>query len=491
MNDHEATSHGGAKQRCSVLVTVAAALSLGCPALSYADPPPPPNAEPEGNLWMATGEIGFGPIEEDYFLHLTPRLTLLRPTSLLWCDSDGDEACETLFETSVQVPLRLRIIDEPPEQGNMLRREDWHEAADYFRILRRVEYGSADDPIHVRTGELGSVNLGNATIVNSYYNTVTTDHYRLGLQGHVDTDRWGGEALINDLTRPNLVGLRARARPEQIFDPDSTRRRFTVGASAVADFTAPTRLATADGQPAVAGPDLFPLVDARDATFIYGADLRWNALRRPSWSLTPYTDFNHHSGLGSGLHIGLLWDQDIGDDLRLSSRLEYRLLLSQYVPDYIDPIYEITRYQHPAYDEPGLAGPKLTAAASFDPRTRHGGFGQLQARIAHLLTLSAAFSDATGPTGADLRLRASVEYEDRARIGVFYYQFAPGERRFSATLGDLVDPDGALTAAEGRFTVWGPVYAHGQFARQWRLRADGQFENIHLWNAGLGAGATF
>ena len=469
--------------RYSVAIATAATLLL-MPIYATADDESP-------TLWVASGEVGVGPIDEDIFLHVTPRLTFLRPTALVFCDESATEPCETFLEFSLQAPLRLRVADRPPEQGERLRREDWYNVSDFFRIIRRIEYGSTQDPVHLRAGEIGPAQLGNATIVNGYYNVVTTDHYKLGVQGYIDQPKWGTEFFVNDISHPNLFGLRARARPSKIYDSDSDRRRFTVGTTVVADVDAPTRLETLGDEPAIAGADRMPLVATQRSTVIYGADVRWNALRRQNWSLTPFSDVNHHTGLGSGLHMGLLWSQDFGDHLRLSSRIEYRLMFQRYLPDYIDPLYEITRYQHPAFDDPGLAGPKLTAAASMESRTRHGGFGQFQARIADLLTLSTAFADATGATGASLRVRASMDYKDRARAGLFYYQFAPGERRFSSTPGDLLNLDGALVASEARVMIWGPVYAQGQLARQWRLRDDGRFENIHLWNAGLGAGTTF
>ncbi len=447
--------------------------------------------EESRSLWITSGEVGVGPIDEDVFLHLTPRLTFLRPAPLMLCDDTRPQACETFFEFSLQVPLRFRIADREPVQDERLRREDWHDTSDFFRIIRRIEYGSSRDPVHLRAGEIGPVQLGNASIVNGYYNVITTDHYQLGMQGYIDKPKGGVEFFTNDLTRPNLFGLRARARPSKLYDSNSDQRRFTLGATVVTDTTAPTRLEAVGDELASVGADRRPVVDTRRSTLIYGADIQWEALRYETWSLTPFVDFNHHIRLGNGVHMGLLWDQNIGERLRLSSRLEYRLLLSQYLPDYIDPLYEITRLQHRAFDSPDLAGPKLTAAASMESRTRHGGFGQFQARFSELLTLSAALSDASGATGAALRLRASVDYGERARAGLFYYQFAPGERRFSQTPAALLTLDGALVASEARVAIWGPLYAHSQLARQWRLRDDGRFENIHLWNAGLGAGATF
>ena len=469
---------------------VALLVTLSAPA--FAETTSEEEPEESRALWLLSAEAGVGPIEEDLFLHLTPRLTFIHPTPLPFCEETANQDCETLFEASLQIPLRLRIVDREPEQGDILRREDWLEVSDYFRVIRRIEYGTSRERFHFRAGEIGPANLGNGTIVNGYYNVITTDHYRLGLQGRIDRDRWGAELLVNNLAFPNLLGVRGHMRPELIYDESSSWRRFSLGATGVADLDAPTALSREGDEFAIAGPNRQPVVETSQPTLIVGADVRWHLFHERDWGLTPFADFNHHLGLGSGLHTGVFWSQNFGGFVQLSSRLEYRYLMDRYLPDFIDPLYEITRYQYPAIDEPGLAGPKLRVARSADARARHGGFGQLQARVVDKVVLSAAYADAQGPSNADLRVRASLEFNDRARMGLFYYKFAQGEADgFGSLLSNLVDPEGSLTAAEGRVGVWGPVYAHGQLARQWQLRDDGRFESIHLWNVGLGAGKQF
>lgn len=444
--------------------------------------------EESGPLWFVSGEVGVGNIDEDVFLHLTPRLTFIHPAPLPLCDSDD---CDTLFEAAIQVPLRLRIIDNEPFQDAVLRREDWLEVSDYFRVIRRLEYGSPQQHFHLRVGEIGPATLGNGSIINNYYNVITTDHYRLGLQGRIDHDVWGAELVVNNLAFPNLIGLRASAYPEAIYDPSSSWRLFTVAVSTVADFNAPTRLSRDDDDFAIAGANRQPLVDASQGTFIFGADVRWHILRRSTWALTPYADFNYHLGLGSGLHAGAYWSRNFSEFVHLSSRLEARVLLDRYQPDYVDPLYEVTRYQYPSFDEPGLAGPKLRIARSADSETRYGGFGQVEARFLGVLALSAAYADATGPSSANLRLRASMDFGEHSRVGLFYYKFAMGDEGTRDVLTDLFDRDGATVAVEGRTGIWGPIYAHGQFGQQWQLRDDGLFQNIHLWNLGVGASAQF
>lgn len=469
--------------RLAILALTTLAAIATFPAPATAD-------DASDTLWMTSAEVGVGPIGDDVFLHLIPRLTILRPMPLFRCDRVDDD-CRVLSELSLQVPIRLRIADRPPESDQVFRRRDWHELADFFRVIRRLEYGTTDDPIHVRTGELGPATIGYGTIVGGYYNVITTDHYRPGLQSRIDEKHWAAELLLNDVTGPNLVGLRGEARIPYLYERDSDWQRFTVGTSVITDFTAPHTLVRDDEQNTVAGPDHRPAVADRQATTVWGLDARWRPITGESWTVTPYADINHHFDIGTGVHTGVIWKQDIGEHVRLSSRLEYRQMRDRYRADYFDPLYEVTRYQHPPLAHTEAIGPKLTAAASAPSETRHGGFAQFQARIADDLTVSAAASDGTGSASASLRLRADYDLPDRARLGLFYYRTAHGRLDVGSTLRELIDLDGALAAIEGRATVWGPIYAHGQLARQWRLHDDGDFEHTHLFNVGVGAGTSF
>lgn len=438
---------------------------------------------------IASAEVGIGPIEEDLFLHLTPRLSILAPTRALLCEV---EDCSTFFEAALQVPVRLRLVDNEPFQESRLREEDWIEVSDFFRLIRRLSYGSRSTPLHLRVGELGPAQLGNASIVNGYYNVVTTDHYRLGFQGGLQKELFSLELLSNHLLRPNLWAFRGELRHPIFFDPQSNWKRFSMGASAVTDLEAPIRLEANDEGRTLAGPDLFPDIAETSPTFIVGIDLRWHLLRNQRTTLTPYVDVNHHLELGTGAHAGFYWSRSIESIAEISTKLEYRLLTGRYLPDYIDPLYEITRYQYPA-QTPGLAAPKLEIARTMSPATRHGGYGEIQARLLRLLVLSLAYSDAEGPSNADLRARASLELNETARIGLFYYKFATSseEESLFEKIADLFRPEGALLALEARQALWGPIYTHGQYGQQWRLSDEGQFTSLHLWNVGIGAAFSF
>ena len=439
---------------------------------------------------MLSAEAGVGPVAEDVFLNLTPRLTFIKPLPAPLCEGGG--TCSALLHAALQVPLRLRLADRAPEQSTLLREEDWLELSDYLRIIRRLEYGTLNDPLYVRLGELGGASLGNGTIIGGYYNVITTDHYRLGLRAHLDLKRAGVELLANNLASPNLLGVRAHARPSTFFEnAPRALDRLQLGATLVTDLRAPTDLERNPDGSALAGPTREPRVESSQPTTLLGLDLRANLIERARLSLTPYLDLNAHPGLGSGLHAGLLWRQNIADPVEISARLEYRRLSGRYLPEYIDPLYEVSRFQSLSPTEPGLAGPKLRVARSTPPTTRHGAQAWVQARLAGILTLSAAYEDAQGPGNAALRARAALQLAGRLQLGAFYYKaHLDGPATESITEG-IVDRDGALTVAEGRLGLWGPLYAHAQYGGLWQLRDDGVFETVRLWNIGLGAGMSF
>ncbi|TXD38990.1 hypothetical protein FRC98_00890 [Lujinxingia vulgaris] len=439
---------------------------------------------------MLSAEAGVGPIAEDIFLNLTPRLTFIKPLPAPLCEGGG--TCSALFHAGLQVPLRLRLADRAPEQDALLREEDWLELSDYLRIIRRLEYGTLNDPLYVRLGELGGASLGNGTIIGGYYNVITTDHYRLGLRAHLDLKRAGVELLANNLVSPNLLGIRAHLRPTTLIESaPRALDRLQLGATLVTDLRAPTDLQRNPDGTALAGPTREPLVESSQPTTLLGLDARFNLVERARLSITPYLDLNTHLGLGSGLHAGLLWRQNIADPVELSARVEYRRLTDRYLPEYIDPLYEVSRFQTLSPTEPGLAGPKLRVARSTDPATRHGAQAWIQARLAGILTLSAAYEDAQGPGNAALRTRAALQLASRLQLGAFYYKAQLDAPASEGVADGLFELDGALTVAEGRLGLWGPLYAHAQYGGLWQLRDDGVFETVRLWNIGLGAGMSF
>ncbi|MFU8806713.1 MAG: hypothetical protein ACNA8W_23090, partial [Bradymonadaceae bacterium] len=303
---------------------------------------PMPGAEvPSTNQGAVSAEMGFGRIEEDNFVNLDLRLTYGLPVPAVGCFAGED--CLTRLRFGIQAPLRFRVIDREPHQDSFLRKEDWTEFSDYLRVIRFVEYGYPHEAFYGRVGELGPAVLGHGTIINNYYNVITTDHYQLGVQANVNTIYGGVETMLNNVARPTVFGLRTYVRPMSFIDKESFWTRFAVGTSLVGDVSAPTRLQRDEAGAIAVSPNFRPLVDESQWTTIAGLDFELNLVTTKRLQITPYQDFNYHFGLGGGTHTGVLtnfWPIEV---LGLFSRLEYRFLGENYLPDYIGPLYEVDR----------------------------------------------------------------------------------------------------------------------------------------------------
>ncbi len=453
-------------------------MALLLPALAHADA----SHIGEGSLWFVSAESALGPIDGDLYLHVRPRITLLRPTTSPLCD-EGQPSCQILLDATVEAPLRVGL------QGSdrlRLRERDWSQLRDASRIIRRLQLGNPDDPFSMHLGELGSTTLGHGTIVDGYFNRITTDHHALGFQFHAHQRRWEVQTFTNDVLSPHLLGLHGRARLPVLHEQDSPLQSLQIGATLAADVGAPQRLQ----EDAAPTDDHWPAVDQRQSTAIAGLEFSHPLLRHRRLAMTTYLDWNHHLDVGRGLHLGLLADIDLSDDIDLSTRLEYRRLSGRYLPEYIDPFYELTRYQFSLQPDAQFR-PKLDAADAADDQRRQGARLQLQSRFHGLMSLSASLSDASGFTPANLRLRASFDYDDRSRLGLFYTSQAPGHQSFMSALSDLLTFHDALAVLEGRTQIRGPFYAVGQLGRQWQLQQDNRFDAVWLWHLGVGVGGQF
>lgn len=458
---------------CAVLAIFALTATLQLPAARAQV------FEPDGGNFAA--ELGFGQISEDYFLNLELYFGYRWLVPRAGCDdaSTDPAGCRTHLSVGLLAPLKLRVIDHAPEQESVFRTEDWNEVSDYFRIIRYIEYGLPHEAVYLRLGQLGPAVLGHGTIVNGYFNVITPDHYQLGSQLAVNTAYGGLEVLLNNVVSPHLLAARAYVRPWAFADRASWWNRLAIGASIVSDFSAPTRI-----NENLVGLRTRPEVLEQQTTTLGGLDLELQLIQGKKFSLTPYSDFNHHFSLGSGWHNGLLTEFLPTPDIRLSARLEHRLLSARYLPDYIGPLYEIDRYQFAGWTN-SLPAPRLRIAASPHRESVQGLFASTTLHLFDSLALGLAYDDYQGPNNSSLRLRLSVTPNPALQFGVFYYK-----TNFDQ-LADILDFDGALVITEARALVYGPFYAKAQYNRLWQLQNNGQYATVNDWNIGVGAGFAF
>jgi len=428
-----------------------------------------------------SADIGIGKIDEDWFITTRVGFGLQLPVPRVDCPPPE---CMTALRFGLQVPLRWRVVDNPPEDDGVLRSEDWDETSDYFKILRFVEYGTPREPLHARVGELGPVTLGHGTIVNGYLNVLTPDEFRWGLHSNVNTVYGGAQVLLNDFVDPNLFATRLYVRPWGFIDRESFFHRLAVGFSVVADTNAPLELERDVDGVIVVEAGVSPSVSEDTWTTFTGLDVEFNLIDTELLSVTPYTDFNIHWGQSPGWHLGTLASVAPLESLRISSRLEFRWLGQNYLPDYVGAIYDIERFQFSGWGAT-LPAPKLRVAASRDDGSVVGLYGDLAFQFFGLATVFGSYADYQGPDNGSIRLRLDLSRIGPVQLGVFYAKDA------FDTLAEAFDLDGALLVGEARYYIAGPFFLRADYARTWRLSDDGTYDSINTWNVGGGVAFQF
>lgn len=456
-------------------------LFLLAPSSGWAqDAPALPDAGPTDLTGNAGADLGFGKLGEDYFLtvYLAASFAIDR------------------LSFGLQVPLRIRVVDEDPTDGDgvEIRDEDWDEASDYLRIIRFIQWAKPGDVFYARVGELSGATVGHGTLMSNYLNVIDIDHFQLGVDTKVNTMYGGGEVVLDNLAQPEIFGARVFARPWSFVDPESFLLGWSVGLSLLTDIGAPREINT---DPAT---DV-PLVDKEhnlqyttEAVVMVGFDTDFTVVDNEYVRVTPYIDNNLLAGLetGYGLHIGVLTDFTLPAETTINLRMEYQYLGESYAPQYVDSLYEIQRV---AFPSPRFYGadtlPMTKQAVIREAVSAHGYLGQLTVSPMGLVKISGLYRGSQRKNDNDLLIQVLLPTLAKLKLGVLYTK--TGFDSFS----DAFDPDGALFQAYARYNVYLFIDLIAQFNRRWRLvtEADdanyGNYEGVDEWTFGVGASFDF
>lgn len=414
-------------------------------------------------------EIGIGQLDED--LLMTTRLGFFwfDEVTAVGCRDLEMERCVAPVKVALNAPVRFELLDEAPSDNDLVRSEDWDDPGDFLRFVRFLQYGEKFQPLYARTGELGAVVLGHGTIANGYLNTITTGDFSPGIEAIANTAYGGLHVVLDDYTRPSVLGLRGHVRPWG-FGERGWWHRFALGVSAMTDFNAP--LEVGEGDPVRGEPEV---VEATSFT-VAGVDLELTPVDNETVELLTYVDTNF--ALGVGAHLGASLRVAFGEDWSASLRAEGRLLGDNYVPDYFGPLYHIERYRLAGWGT-STPAPKARVAASRDGAA-YGGMGQLGVHWKNFASLSFAAAEHSEDGDASAWLRFTVTPPGPFTMGIYW-------ARLNAEPNELIGLDGSLFAGEARLTVWGPLYLHGRYDRLFRLTDSGGFTSANEWNLGVGA----
>lgn len=433
------------------------------------------------------GELGFGQIDEDFFLNLNLRLNM-----------DWEQ-----FGFGIQTPLRLRVIDRDPDDDDYLgviRHEDWDQISDYFRIIRYVYVGQWDKkgPFYVRLGELTNLSIGHGTIMHRYYNTLDIDRWHLGLNAAVNVWALGAEVMLNDVTDPYVIGARAYVRPLQIALGEGYWENLHVGVSLFTDYKAPFSLQRdAEGNIVTDEETDVPEVAGDRSLFIGGVDVGFEVLTSDYINITPYMDFNKMGRVknGWGYHAGVLWNLHFPvaiDTLTFDLRTEYRRVSGDYLGPYFDTVYEIERFQRLAFGDDANAAPKLYTLRcnSTDPDVciddpppgKNGLFFELLAGLPEFILVGGSYVDYDG--GQDdgiLRLSLEVPALEFLKLSAFYY------RVNVAGLSDLFKlDDKSAIVAQASIPIYYVFSLNLRYWRVWEANDMGGYDAVNNWDATVG-----
>ncbi|MFT7579666.1 MAG: hypothetical protein ACI9MR_001332 [Myxococcota bacterium] len=350
-----------------------------------------------------SAQIGLASVGEDFFLELDLRLRFYLDDAKMW-------------RIAPRLPLRVRLVDEAPETGDVIRTEDWDEPSDWARLLQYVQYGRVGDPIFFRYGELNGATIGHGSLVNRYSNTIDLDHYQGGINTQLDFGLIGGEMLLDNVFDPEVLVGRVYARPFFGLKRAATPLRlmkfaFTAGA----DFYAPLEIGATGGGKLFSHPDWSPVVLADEVASLFAFDLEVPVLNSKALDIVPYTDLATVDGAGFGWHLGTYIILRASKAVTWTNRLEYRLLGKGYEPGYVSPFYEVERFAYRGGET------KLKSLKSGQIADKHNGFYfETDLRLRPYVRFALLYSTSGRERGHDLLLRLRLTELGPLAVTVFY-----------------------------------------------------------------------
>jgi len=261
------------------------------------------------------------------------------------------------------IGLNLNLLYNA-ESGE-IRKEDWDEDYDYFRILRYVRWGRKWDPVYARVGTLDAARLGHGFIVNYYTNEASYDNRKIGLAFDLDFGRFGFESVTSNLGRTELIAGRVYYRPLLGIVDIPIIKNFAMGGSYARDFD----------------PDVS--VDTDDAVSVFGFDVELPILKTGILTTMLYYDWAQIAGyssieqdtktFGSGQAVGIMASlSNLAGLIDISAKLERRFLGKEFIASFFDPFYEIHRYR-----KSGITGIHKTDMLIGITEETKGVFGEL------------------------------------------------------------------------------------------------------------------
>ncbi len=296
-----------------------------------------------------------------------------------------------------------------------LRHEDWDEASEFAKIIRYAVVGGQEQPFYLNVSRLYDQTFGHGTVVRQYNPNINYNTTRVGATLDFNRQAVGVQAMVNDLIRPDVLGLMAFVRPFRPTSKNVILRSLSIGASWVHGGNVPRSLRYEPGlftssfdQPL---PQVDPELNFQGGEYaqlhFVGADIEAKLVRTQRMDLKAYLDYQKMLGYGGGLTLGALFRQSYGrpPTQALRARAEIQSFDADYMPNFFDTFHDIFQYQYLPASYPSSNGltyypTKLGLLdANRNGRRRIGGYFELTNSFLDLMTLGFALRT-WAPVGA-------------------------------------------------------------------------------------------
>ncbi|WNG61494.1 hypothetical protein F0U59_47390 [Archangium gephyra] len=421
----------------------------------------PPAPAEEGIHFQAALEVGgqalpsgTGANQMDGFGVVFPRLGV----------KGGDE-----FEFELGAPLRLRVLDQEPQQleqdyGGRLRRQDWDERSDFGQILRNLRIGRDDGHVQLRAGGFSTYSLGAGWLVNRYHNRISPDYHPAGgnLVAYLGPARV--ELFASDVLAMRLFAAEVRLDLGRLLsDQDTAFDRFLLSVDAAHDF----------GK----GGGTTPALSAASVGFQAGVVKNEKVQLWLQAAAGARADTLIESIPDYGAAFGVVVRGQPNETVDLTGRLEARRQGGRFRFGFFGAGYEFSRFSGVGLSEQPLAEELLPGTFS--------GYGEFAASVIPF----------GGPEDLELTASASGEYfvsTGRVDADAVLQAHLPGGKTVAelrVILTDLTMHPRYSAAVAVRHRFLPAVYGLVTAGREHFPQAEGNL--LHGFTAGVGVGVDF
>lgn len=245
--------------------------------------------------------------------------------------------------------------------------------------------------------------IGHGSIINTYNNSPSFDARKSGLQFNLNSDMGGIQMVYSNFAQAGVAGLRGFVRPLQLTSASDIPiiSNLEVGATYATDFDKYARVESYDsaGSPVTNG-----------SMNIVGGDIGLPLVKNKFVNLELYADYVKILDFGSGATVGIKFDGDATDLLKMGIKLERRFNGNQYMPSYFNSFYEIERFNI-------LTGASKSLMLKTLTNTNNNGlYGELLIRLINTFDIIGSFEKLDRDSSGILHITTNIAPKDAPYI---------------------------------------------------------------------------